>query len=337
MVVKVAALISIMILGIVQLIRRRETSSLTEPIFTGTSSNPSSYALALYSGLWAYDGWDQVNYVAGELKNVERTLPRVIHISMAIVMALFVAANLSYFILLEKSTVMISNTVALDFGRAFFGSVGGIVFSAMVAFSCFGALNGGFFTSARIIYAAGQEGFLPSLFGRLHSTRKTPLNAMALQALMTSSFIALGGGFRNLVNFYSVASWGFYFLTVLGLLVLRIKEPNLQRPYRTWTITPLTFSAVALFLLLMPIFAAPLSALAAVGFILAGIPVYYITHRGRHGSDDSSKKISKDPVLLRVFPFLGGLVSRVRGRSEAPRLSQRDREEETMEMLERRN
>jgi hypothetical protein len=95
-----------MILGIVQLIRRRETTSLTEPIFTGTSSNPSSYALALYSGLWwvlpygtlfmsqsihshhnrAYEGWDQVNYVAGELKNVQRTLPRVIHISMGIVM-----------------------------------------------------------------------------------------------------------------------------------------------------------------------------------------------------------------------------------------------------------
>lgn len=75
-------------------------------------------------------------------------------------------------------------------------------------------MTGSFFTTSRLIYAAGREGYLPSLFGRLHSTRKTPLNATILQAAITSAFILMGGGFRSLINFSVVASWGFYFLTV---------------------------------------------------------------------------------------------------------------------------
>ena len=125
----------------------------------------------------------------------------------------------------------LSNTVALDFGCALFGPVGGSIFAFMVAFSCFGALNGAsllslhvintltgilasFFTSGRLIYVAGKEGWLPALFGRLHPTRRTPQNAMLLQAGITTAFIHLGGGFRSLINFAMVASWAFFFLTV---------------------------------------------------------------------------------------------------------------------------
>lgn len=104
----------------------------------------------------------------------------------------------------------------------------------MVAFSCFGAMNGslvayhyekwiahllrlflgGTFTSARLIYAAGRERYLPAMFGRLHRTRKTPLNALLLHAVLTIMYILIGGGFRSLINFSVVASWAFYFLTV---------------------------------------------------------------------------------------------------------------------------
>jgi amino acid transporter len=74
--------------------------------------------------------------------------------------------------------------------------------------------KGSFFTTSRLIYAAGREGYLPALFGRMHPTRKTPLNATILQACITVTFILIGGGFRSLINFSVVASWGFYFLTV---------------------------------------------------------------------------------------------------------------------------
>ncbi|KZS99222.1 L-methionine transporter [Sistotremastrum niveocremeum HHB9708] len=290
---------AVTIIGIVQLIRGKASGSLRESIFEGTSKNPSSYALALYSALWALDGWDKffcqifrchalisANYVGGEMKSPEKTLPRTIHCSMALVLTLFMTANTSYFVLLDKETVARSNTVALDFGRALMGPMGALIFAGMVAFSCFGALNGSFYTSARLISVAAQEGYLPSLFGRLHSTRKTPLNALMLQAGLTLMFILVGGGFRSLINFSVIALWGFYFLTVLGVVILRIKEPLLERPYKTFITTPLIFCAVALFLICMPVSAAPLEALAALGFILAGIPMYLVTQSRRVNDGD---------------------------------------------------
>ncbi|KAI0957300.1 hypothetical protein AcW1_005735 [Taiwanofungus camphoratus] len=302
--VQVAALISITILGLVQLARGRASTSLTEPLFAGSSTSPSAYALALYSGLWAFDGWDQANYVAGEMKNPEKNIPRVIHASMFIVTILFLLANLAYFAVLDKATVGLSNTVALDFGRALFGPAGGIVFALMVAVSCFGALNGSFFTSSRLIYVAGREGYLPAMFGRLNKSLKTPLNAMCLQAALTIAFIVIGGGFRSLINFAVVASWAFYFLTVLGLVILRVKEPMLERPYKTWITTPLVFCALCLFLLCMPVIAAPLEAMAVLGFVLVGIPVYYITQR-------SAATTAPTPSILSVFI---NCFARIRGR-----------------------
>ncbi|CAG7846043.1 b(0,+)-type amino acid transporter 1 Short=b(0,+)AT1; AltName: Full=Glycoprotein-associated amino acid transporter b0,+AT1; AltName: Full=Solute carrier family 7 member 9 [Serendipita indica DSM 11827] len=275
--VKIAALIAVAVMGFITLARGKISSSFREPLYEGTSPNPSAYALALFSGLWAYEGWDQANYITGEMKDPAKNMPRVIHSSMTTVTLLFLFANVSYFLVLDKDTVSRSNTIALDFGRALFGPAGAIIFACMVAVSCFGALNGAFFTSSRLICAAGREGFLPELFGHLHPVRKTPLNATILQAVLTLFFVIFGGGFRSLVNFYSVASWGFYFLTVLGLVVLRIKEPFLERPYRTYITTPLIFCGVALFLLSMPIVAAPLEALSAIGFIAAGVPVYFLT------------------------------------------------------------
>ncbi|RXW24138.1 hypothetical protein EST38_g1706 [Candolleomyces aberdarensis] len=240
---KIIALILVTTLGIVQLARGKASSSLRGNLFEGSSHSPSSYSLALYSGLWAFDGWDQANYVGGEIHHPEKNIPRAIH-------------------------------------------------------------SRSFYTSSRLVYAAGRERYLPAMFGRLHSTRKTPLNATLLQATITIAFIVIGGGFRSLINFSVVASWAFYFLTVLGLVILRIKEPMLERPYKTWIITPLIFCGVALFLLCMPIIAAPIEAIAVLGFIAAGVPVYYLTQ-----ADEDAK-----PRIISIFE---DLFSRLRGRPSA--------------------
>ncbi|KAG6874179.1 hypothetical protein C0995_003725 [Termitomyces sp. Mi166 len=277
--IKVVSLIAITVLGLIQLARGKASTSFRQPLFEDTSRSPSSWSLALYSGLWAYDGWDQANYVGGEMTHPEKNIPRAIHSSMAIVILTFMLANISYFVVLSTVTVSMSNTVALDFGRALFGPIGGMVFAFMVAFSCFGALNGSFFTTSRLIYAAGKEHFLPALFGRLHISRKTPMNAALLQAFITISFIVIGGGFRSLINFSVVASWAFYFLTVLGLIILRVKEPSLERPYKAWIITPITFCGVALFLLIMPVIAAPVEAIAVFGMPLSRFRWERNTHK----------------------------------------------------------
>lgn len=282
-VVKLLALTAVPILAIVQAARGKTSPSSQQAfsslgdLFAGSSTSPSSYALALYSGLWAFDGWDQSCFVAGEMKRVEKDLPRVIHISLATVILIFLSAVVSYFVVLPAELVKRTNTVALDFGSAIFGTVGGIVFAFLVAFSCFGALNGQIYTTARLILAASREGYLPERLGQVHRRTGTPVAALVLQLVLISAFILFGSGFASLVNFYGVCSWTFYLASVLGLLVLRIKEPNLNRPYRTWLGTPILFAAVALFLLLMPIGSAPLEGLAALLFIGAGVPVYYVT------------------------------------------------------------
>ncbi|SNX83108.1 related to large neutral amino acid transporter 1 [Melanopsichium pennsylvanicum] len=282
-VVKVMVLIVVPILAIVQAARGKSSTSSLKAfssignLFEGSSTSPSSYALALYSGLWAFDGWDQSCFVAGEMKRVEKDLPKVIHVSMGMVILMFLSAVVAYFQVLPVELVKRTNTVALDFGSAIFGTVGGIVFAFLVAFSCFGALNGQIYTTARLIQAASREGYLPERLGDLNRRTGTPVAALILQVVLVSAFILLGSGFASLVNFYGVCSWTFYLASVLGLLVLRIKEPNLNRPYRTWLVTPILFAAVALFLLLMPIGSAPLEGLAALLFIAAGMPVYYLT------------------------------------------------------------
>ncbi|KAJ5675926.1 hypothetical protein N7462_008823 [Penicillium macrosclerotiorum] len=275
--------------------------------FEGTNTEISDFAVALYAGLWAFDGWDNTNYVTGEFKNPSRDLPRVIHTGMPLVILSYLMANVSYFLVLPHSTIEASNTVAVQFGGKVFGPVGALILALVVSASCFGALNATTFTSGRLVYAAGKEGYLPSLFGTLgfrgssaspppagsrlrraswarrslsrvfgdaSQLGYTPINAMAFNAALTAVYIGVGE-FKTLVTFYGVAGYTFYFLTVLGLIVLRIREPRLERPYRTWITTPIIFCCVSLFLLSRAVIAEPLQTLIVVGFIITGVPVYY--------------------------------------------------------------
>ncbi|KAL1849453.1 hypothetical protein Plec18167_006566 [Paecilomyces lecythidis] len=272
--------------------------------FEGTSTDVSGWAVALYAGLWAFDGWDNTNYVTGEFKNPNRDLPRVIHTAMPLVIVCYLMANVSYFLVLPLSTIESSNTVAVQFGGQVFGPVGALVLALVVSASCFGALNATTFTSGRLVYAAGKEGYLPSLFGKLgirgsadatggrlrHRSwfRKslsrlfgddvgigfTPINAMVFNGVLTAAYTIVGE-FATLVTFYGVAGYTFYFLTVLGLIVLRIREPRLERPYRTWITTPIIFCCVSLFLLSRAVIAEPLQTLIVIAFIMVGVPVYF--------------------------------------------------------------
>ncbi|KAF2744550.1 amino acid transporter-like protein [Sporormia fimetaria CBS 119925] len=282
----------------------------TQGWFEGTSTSISNWAVALYAGLWAFDGWDNVNYVTAEFKNPARDLPRVLHTSLPLVIVSYLLANVAYFLVLPTSVIESSNTVAVAFGSQVFGPIGSLVLALFVSGSCFGALNATTFTSGRLVYAAGKEGYLPSFFGnigfgkshraiRLHTLnanlssksafkRKmvdwfadpdagfffTPISAMGLNAALTGVYILIGS-FDTLVTFYGVAGYVFYFLAVLGLIILRVKEPELERPYRTWITTPIIFCCVSLFLLSRAVFAEPLQSLAVLGFMAAGLIIWF--------------------------------------------------------------
>lgn len=291
--------------------------------FDGTSTDTSSWAVALYAGLWAYDGWDNTNYVVGEFVHPHRDLPRVIHTAMPLVITCYLSASVAYIFVLSQDTITSSNTIAVKFGSVVFGPIGSLILSLIVSASCLGALNATTFTSGRLVYAAGKEGFLPEIFGHIgmpgaaaaaaggpyHDPSNrfqrskspysrwllrligdsdgtlgfTPVNAMVANAALTAVYIIVGE-FGTLVTFYGVAGYTFYFLTVLGLIVLRVREPHLERPYRTWISTPIIFCCVSLFLLSRAVFAKPGQTLIVIAFVAAGVPVWFWKVRGRSGA-----------------------------------------------------
>ncbi|KAI0169608.1 amino acid permease-domain-containing protein [Hypoxylon sp. FL1284] len=312
---KFIALIGVTICGIVVALTGLSFSGTanvdwrTHSWFDGTSSDLSHWAVALYAGLWAYDGWDNTNYVVGEFRNPSRDLPRVIHSAMPLVIICYLLANASYFLVLPQATLNSTNTVAVMFGSKIFGPIGALIFALIVSASCFGALNSSTFTSSRLVYAAAKEGYVPTIVSRVGvssreprmATRSrgwfskrlrnmigdeetglffTPIYALVLNATLTAVYVIVGE-FGELVTFYGVAGYSFYFLTVLGLIILRVKEPNLERPYKTWISTPIIFCCVSLFLLSRAVFAQPLKTLIVVTFVLSGIPVFFWRIQGR--------------------------------------------------------
>ncbi|CAG8476925.1 6668_t:CDS:2 [Ambispora gerdemannii] len=314
--VKLIALAVIAIIGFVVLGKGGITENFEGDLFADSSETLGDYALAFYSGLWAYDGWNNVNFVAGEMKNPSRDLPRVIMLGLPMVIVFYLLANVAYYAVLPSNIVKNTNTIALDFGKKIFGATGGLLFALCVAASCFGAVNGSIFTGGRVIYVASREGYLPSVFGKVHPKWNTPTAALAMQASLTILMI-LAGTFATLVNFYSVAAWVFYFLTSFGLLILRWREPDLPRPYRVWITTPIIFCCVAVFLVVMPFIRVPLESLAALGFISAGVPFWII--RVKH----------KDTFSIRGFK---NSVTNISQRLRIWRTKQEYRKQETVEM-----
>lgn len=249
--------------------------------------------------------------MVGEFVNPTRDLPRVINTAMPLVIISYVLGNIAYFLVLPLAKINSTNTVAVAFAAQVFGPVGSLVLALIVSASCFGALNSSTFTSSRLVYVASKEGYIPAIFGRLgvqgaedasvstqHTrswfTKKihrvfgdedtglffTPVYALILNSILTAAYCIVGE-FGTLVTFYGVAGYTFYFLTVLGVIVLRVKEPNLERPYKTWITTPIIFCCVSLFLLSRAVFAEPLQTMIVVAFVIAGVPVYFWRVRGR--------------------------------------------------------
>jgi amino acid transporter len=253
--------------------------------------------------------------VTGEMRNPTRDLARVVHTAMPLIILFYLLANMAYIFVLPFVLIESTNTIAVLFGSQVFGPIGSLVLSLTVSLSCFGALNATTFTSGRLVYAAGKEGFIPEVFGRLGmgtanaapdrlrtkniGTKalekvfgdengymfQTPVNAMVLNMLLTTAYV-LVGDFSGLLTFYGVAGYTFYFLTVLGLIVLRIKEPHLERPYKTWISTPIIFCCVSLFLISRGVFGKPVQSVVVLLFILAGVPVYFWRLRIRDGASE---------------------------------------------------
>jgi len=243
----------------------------------------SAFGAAMISCLWAYDGWNNLNYVTEELREPERDLPRAIIVGTLGVMVVYVLVNIAYLAVLPPADLAASKAVATAVALRTIGPVGAVLIPLAVAISTFGSTNGSLIGGARVFYAAARDGLFPRIFARL-SPNAVPVVALVVQGSW-AAVLVLPGDFGTLVDYFGFAAWLFYGLAVIGLFVLRRQAPDLPRPYRVWgyPVLPLAFLGVAGFLVVNSLLASPQPSLYALAFMGVGLLVYYLFYRPGSG------------------------------------------------------
>lgn len=242
--------------------------------FKNTISNPSTLALAFYNGLWAYDGWNNLNYSVEELKDPHRNLPRAIMVAIPLVTAVYIFMNLAYLTALSPAVIVSSPAVAVSWAKVVVPSAAMLIPFA-VSFSTFGAANGSLFGAGRITFAAARRGHAPQLISMLHRRSRTPMPALILQGLLSALF-CLVSNISTLIDFFSFIAWLFYGLTFLSLIVMRWTKPLVPRPFKVSLPIPIAMLLLATFLMIAPIIDNPrIELVYAAFFTLSGL-VFYV-------------------------------------------------------------
>jgi basic amino acid/polyamine antiporter, APA family len=258
----------------------------------------AGFAAAMLGALWGYDGWDNLSYVAGEVKDPNRNIPIAIIGSVLLIILLYVVANFAYFYVLEPAAVASvskDSSVAMAVVSKFFSAdlasvaTGGAaaIFTIGLMLSSLGTLHTSILSASRIPYAMAHDRLMFPAFKNL-SVNKVPINGVIFQGVW-ASILALSGSFDTLTDYVIFGSWIFYGLVTSSIFVFRRKYPNAERPYRAWgyPLVPVIFLLVTGWLLINTIVTSPESSLVGIGLIILGLPVYlYLNNKATNGSED---------------------------------------------------
>lgn len=256
-----------------------------------TTSLMTAYGAALAAALWAYDGWNNLTLVGGEIRDPHRTIPKVLIFGILGVATVYVLTNLAYFYILPFLAVQQTQRVAQDVATTLLGQPGGQALTLAAVVSTFASLNGSILSGARIFFAMADDGLFFRGLARVHPSHHTPVNALLFQAALASGLIVLLGhdkaAFERVLDYALLGTWGFYGLTSLAVIVLRTRHPDLPRPYLTlgYPWIPLIFSLVALLFCISIGWRRPMDSLLGLGLLMTGLPfyLYWTRHPGTDG------------------------------------------------------
>ncbi|KAL8567078.1 hypothetical protein ACOMHN_027505 [Nucella lapillus] len=269
---KILALVLIIITGFVQLGRGEYEHF--QNAFEDSKSDIGEISLAFYSGLFAYNGWNYLNFVIEELKDPYRNLPKAIWISIVLVTSIYTLTNIAYFTTVSPAEVLSGAAVAVMFSKRLYSFMWWIM-PIFVSLSTFGGVNGILFTTARLFYVGGREGHMPKVLSMVQVQRLTPLPAVVFMGFLSLLYLASSDMYA-LINYVGFATWLSIGMAIVSLLVLRRTQPNLPRPIKVHLVWPIIYTVVTIYLVVLPLYASPMETGIGLAIICTGIPVYLI-------------------------------------------------------------
>ncbi len=278
-ILKIGTIVAIIVLGF-SIGKGTAVNLSLNPTGMGFGQLIVGFGIALVAVSWAFDGWNNVNFVAGEIKNAKRNLPLTLILGTLGITALYILTNYIYLYALPINDMIGVVRIAEKATSYLFGTSTGAIISAAVIISTFGALNGSILTGPRIYYAMAKDNLFFHRVSRVNPRFRTPGFAILIQAIW-AGILTLVGTFEQIFTFAMFVSIIFWIVASTSVFTLRKKYPNLPRPYKTWgyPVIPIVFIAASSGILLNTLIEKPVESLAGLGFTAIGIPVYFYWKR----------------------------------------------------------
>ena len=277
-VAQITAVAFVACLGIWQLSKHKFNNF--HHIFNGTSLEFGSVlhiGVALFGALWSFDGWSSMNNIIEEMHNLERNLLLTVITSFPFVIFCYMLVNFSLLTLLSHEDMAASSAVGVEFVKRALGTKVSYLMMTLVAFSAYGTLNGTVFVTPRLTLAAAREGHMPTVLSLIHKKSGAPIPATLMLTIIASlMLLPSASNLNTLILLFSQAQWVMYGSSILGVIILRLQQPNIERPFKVFIGVPVFVFLVAVFLVIIPFFRSPWQSSAVAVFMLAGIPVYFV-------------------------------------------------------------
>jgi len=236
----------------------------------------TGFGVSLIAVSWAFDGWNNINYIASEIKNPRRNLPFSLVAGTLAITILYVLINYVYLYAVPVDGMAGTVRIAEQSATSLFGGTAAGLISAAVLISVFGALNGSIIVGPRVYYAMATDKLFFRRVAEVHPRYRTPGFSIIIQAVW-SCILTVTGTFEQIFTFVMFVTIAFWITATASVFKLRKDRPDMPRPYKTWgyPVTPIVFIVVSVGILVNTVIEKPVESLAGVALVLLGIPVYY--------------------------------------------------------------